>query len=116
VARAIADLGFKILATSGTAQHLMDQGISVELIKKVREGRPHIVDIMKSGGVQLIFNTTEDAKAIADSFELRRTALTNSVPYSTTVAGARAAVKAIEAQKSDDLAVAPLQSYFKGTY
>src|SRR3546814_13763334 len=67
---------------------------------------------MKSGEVQLIFNTTEDAKAIADSFELRRTALTNSVPYSTTVAGARAAVKAIEALKSDDLAVAPLPSYF----
>ena len=88
----------------------------VELIKKVREGRPHIVDAMKSGQVQLVFNTTEDAKAIADSFELRRTALTNSVPYSTTVAGARAAVKAIEALKSDDLAVAPLQSYFTGSY
>src|SRR3546814_14900084 len=69
---------------------------------------------MKSGEVQLIFNTTEDAKAIADSFELRRTALTNSVPYSTTVAGARAAVKAIEALKSADLAVAPLQSYLQG--
>ncbi len=116
VARAIADLGFKILATGGTAKHLADQGLDVEPIKKVREGRPHIVDAMKSGQVQLVFNTTEDAKAIADSFELRRTALTNSVPYSTTVAGARAAVKAIEALKSDDLAVAPLQSYFSGSY
>ena len=116
VARAIADLGFKILATGGTAKFLSDQGLNVELIKKVREGRPHIVDAMKSGQVQLVFNTTEDAKAIADSFELRRTALTNSVPYSTTVAGARAAVKAIEALKSDDLAVAPLQSYFSGSY
>jgi carbamoyl-phosphate synthase large subunit len=95
---------------------LADQGLAVEPIKKVREGRPHIVDAMKSGEVQLVFNTTEDAKAIADSFELRRTALTNSVPYSTTVAGARAAVKAIEALKRDDLAVAPLQSYFKGPY
>ncbi len=116
VARAIADLGFRILATGGTAKYLTDQGLNVELIKKVREGRPHIVDAMKSGQVQLVFNTTEDAKAIADSFELRRTALTNSVPYSTTVAGARAAVKAIEALKSDDLAVAPLQSYFTGSY
>ncbi len=112
VARAIADLGFKILATGGTAKYLSSQGLSIETIRKVREGRPHIVDAMKSGGVQLIFNTTEDAKAITDSFELRRTALTNSVPYSTTVAGARAAVKAIEALNSDDLAVAPLQSYF----
>ena len=116
VARAIADLGFKILATGGTAKHLKEQGLNVENIKKVREGRPHIVDAMKSGQVQLVFNTTEDAKAIADSFELRRTALTNSLPYSTTVAGARAAVKAIEALNSDDLAVAPLQSYFTGSY
>ena len=115
VAQAIAALGFKIVATSGTAKYLADQGLTVETIKKVREGRPHIVDAMKSGEVQLVFNTTEDAKAIADSFELRRTALTNSVPYSTTVAGARAAVKAIEALKSDDLAVAPLQSYFIGS-
>src|SRR3546814_522308 len=113
VARAIAALGFRILATGGTARYLAEQGLSVETIKKVREGRPHIVDAMKSGEVQLIFNTTEDAKAIADSYELRRTALTNSVPYSTTVAGARAAVKAIEALGSDDLAVAPLQSYFR---
>ncbi len=116
VARAIADLGFRILATGGTAKYLKDQGLEVETIKKVREGRPHIVDAMKSGEVQLVFNTTEDAKAIADSFELRRTALTNSIPYSTTVAGARAAVKAIEALNSDDLAVAPLQSYFTGSY
>ncbi len=116
VARAITALGFRILATGGTAKYLAEQGLAVEPIKKVREGRPHIVDAMKSGEVQLVFNTTEDAKAIADSFELRRTALTNSVPYSTTVAGARAAVKAIEALKCDDLAVAPLQSYFKASY
>jgi len=116
VAKAIAALGFRILATGGTAKFLADQGLAVEPIKKVREGRPHIVDAMKSGEVQLVFNTTEDAKAIADSFELRRTALTNSIPYSTTVAGARAAVKAIEALKADDLAVAPLQSYFRGSY
>jgi carbamoyl-phosphate synthase large subunit len=116
VARAIADLGFRILATGGTAKYLTDQGLAVETIKKVREGRPHIVDAMKSGEVQLVFNTTEDAKAIADSFDLRRTALTNSIPYSTTVAGARAAVKAIQALSSDDLAVAPLQSYFSESY
>ena len=115
VARAIADLGFRIMATGGTAEFLSAQGLDVETVKKVREGRPHIVDAMKSGQVQLVFNTTEDAKAIADSFELRRTALTNSIPYSTTVAGAKAAVQAIEAMKSGDLAVAPLQTYFKAS-
>ncbi len=115
VARAIAALGFRIIATGGTAKYLAEQGLTVETVKKVREGRPHIVDAMKSGDVQLVFNTTEDAKAIADSFELRRTALTNSIPYSTTSAGARAAVQAIEAMRSGDLAVAPLQSYFKSS-
>ena len=116
VAHEIAALGFRIMATGGTARYLSDQGLTVEFVKKVREGRPHIVDAMKSGRVQLVFNTTEDAKALADSFELRRTALTNSIPYSTTSAGAKAAVQAIEAMRSGDLAVAPLQSYFRTSY
>ncbi|HIC81243.1 MAG TPA: carbamoyl phosphate synthase large subunit, partial [Kiloniellaceae bacterium] len=115
VAHAIAKLGFRIMATGGTAKYLAEQGLEVEAVKKVREGRPHIVDAMKSGQVQLVFNTTEDAKAIADSFELRRTALTNSIPYSTTSDGAKAAVQAIEAMRSADLAVAPLQSYFRSS-
>ncbi|WP_420349907.1 carbamoyl-phosphate synthase large subunit [Pelagibius sp.] len=115
VAHAIAKLGFRIMATGGTAKYLAEQGLDVETVKKVREGRPHIVDAMKSGQVQLVFNTTEDAKAIADSFELRRTALTNSIPYSTTSDGAKAAVQAIEAMRSADLAVAPLQSYFRSS-
>ncbi|NIA68728.1 carbamoyl-phosphate synthase large subunit [Pelagibius litoralis] len=115
VAHAIAALGFHIVATGGTAKYLSDQGLDVEPVKKVREGRPNIVDAMKSGQVQLVFNTTEDSKAIADSFELRRTALTNAIPYSTTSAGARAAVQAIEAMNSGDLAVAPLQSYFRSS-
>ena len=81
-------------------------------VNKVREGRPHIVDHMLSGGVQLVFNTTEGSQAIADSFSLRRTALTNGIPYYTTVAGARAAVQAIAALRAGSLEVAPLQSYF----
>ncbi len=113
VARAISALGFSILATGGTADHLADQGVAVDRVNKVREGRPHIVDAMKSGQVQLVFNTTEGAKAIADSFALRRTALVNAIPYSTTVAGAEAAVQAIGALKTGHLEVAPLQSYFK---
>ena len=85
-------------------------------MNKVLEGRPHIVDAMKSGEVQLVFNTTEGAQAIADSFSLRRTALADGIPYYTTVAGARAAVAAIAALTSGDLEVAPLQSYFKGSF
>jgi carbamoyl-phosphate synthase large subunit len=86
-------------------------GLPVSPVNKVREGRPHIVDHMLSGGVQLVFNTTEGAQAIADSFSLRRTALTHAIPYYTTVAGARAAVQAIAALRAGSLEVAPLQSY-----
>jgi carbamoyl-phosphate synthase large subunit len=79
------------------------------------EGRPHIVDAMTEGTIQLVINTTEGAQAIADSFSLRRTALTNSIPYYTTVAGARAAVAAIEALRRGALEVAPLQAYLSGS-
>jgi len=116
LARDLAALGFKLIATGGTARFLAAENLPVEPINKVREGRPHIVDAMKSDGVQLVFNTTEDAKAIADSFTLRRTALINSIPYYTTVAGARAAVRAIAALRAGQLEVAPLQSYFKGSF
>jgi carbamoyl-phosphate synthase large subunit len=116
LARDLAALGFKLIATGGTARFLAAESLPVEPINKVREGRPHIVDAMKSDGVQLVFNTTEDAKAIADSFTLRRTALINSIPYYTTVAGARAAVRAIAALRAGQLEVAPLQSYFKGSF
>ena len=75
------------------------------------EGRPHIVDAMKNGDVHLVFNTTEGAKALADSKDIRRTALLNRIPYYTTLAGAIAATEAIKALKADTLKVAPLQSY-----
>jgi carbamoyl-phosphate synthase large subunit len=82
----------------------------------VLEGRPHIVDAMKSGEVQLLFNTTEGAQAIADSFSLRETALLNGIPYYTTVSGARAAVEAIRSLKAGELEVLPLQSYFRASF
>ena len=116
LARALQAMGFEILATQGTATHLAAAEIPVRTINKVRQGRPHIVDAMKSSEVQLVLNTTEGAKAIADSFELRRTALTHKIPYYTTVPGAQAAVKAIEALKSGQLEVAPLQAYFRGSF
>jgi carbamoyl-phosphate synthase large subunit len=109
--RRLIEMGFSLVATCGTAETLSAAGLPVRPVNKVREGRPHIVDHMLSGAVQLVFNTTEGAQAIADSFSLRRTALTNGIPYYTTVAGARAAVQAIAALRAGNLEVAPLQSY-----
>ena len=115
-ARRLAAMGFKLLATRGTARFLRGEGLEVEEINKVLEGRPHIVDAMKSGRVQLVFNTTEGARAIEDSFSLRQAALLNDVSYSTTVAGAAAMVEAITALAAGKLDVAPLQSYFIGSF
>ena len=112
LARELSELGFTITATSGTASHLKAQGITVEAVNKVLEGRPHIVDAITNGAIALIFNTTEGAQAIADSFTLRRAALTHRIPYYTTVSGARSAVAAIGLLKQRGLDVAPLQSYF----
>jgi carbamoyl-phosphate synthase large subunit len=109
--RRLADWGFELIATRGTAHKLREAGLPVRAVNKVQEGRPHIVDEMRSGRVQLVFNTTEGAQAIADSFSLRRTALTHNIPYYTTVAGVRAAVQAIGALRQGCLEVAPLQSY-----
>ena len=115
-ARRLIDLGFRLIATGGTAAFLGEAGLGVEIVKKVLEGRPHIVDAMLNGEVQLIFNTTEGAQAISDSFDLRRAALAQELPYYTTVAGARAAVEAIAALRGGTLDVAPLQSYFGRTF
>jgi carbamoyl-phosphate synthase large subunit len=116
IARKLIELGFAIVATERTQEHFHGQGIAAERINKVLEGRPHIVDAMIDGEIQLVINTTEGGQAIADSFSLRRTALTNSIPYYTTVAGARAAVAAIEALRRGALEVAPLQSYLSGSF
>jgi carbamoyl-phosphate synthase large subunit len=116
IARKLIGLGFRVVATESTQKHFQAQGIAAERINKVLEGQPHIVDAMIDGEIQLVINTTEGAQAIADSFSLRRTALTNSIPYYTTVAGARAAVAAIEALRRGPLEVAPLQSYLSGSY
>ena len=109
--RELADLGFKIIATRGTRRHLEAHGLQSEIVNKVLEGRPHIVDAIKNGEVALVFNTTEGAKAVADSKDIRRTALLHHVPYYTTFAGAVAVTRAIKALKADILKVAPLQAY-----
>ena len=104
-------MGFRIIATRGTARHLVANGVQCEVVNKVLEGRPNIVDVMKNGAVALVFNTTEGAKALADSKDIRRTALLHHIPYYTTLAGAVAVTRAIKALKADILKVAPLQSY-----
>jgi carbamoyl-phosphate synthase large subunit len=114
--RSLAGMGFEIVATRGTARYLEENGVSVRTINKVLEGNPHIVDSMIDGNIQLVFNTTEGAQAIDDSFSLRRTALMREISYFTTRAGAHAAVRAIAALREGSLEVAPLQSYFKGSF
>jgi carbamoyl-phosphate synthase large subunit len=116
LARRLADLGFQIVATTGTAAFLRAAGLDAKPINKVAEGRPHCVDAIISGDVQLVVNTTEGAQAIADSYSIRRSALVHNVPHYTTMAGALAAVEAIEALQRGSLDVAPLQSYFSGAF
>ncbi len=110
--RNLVKIGFGVIATSGTQRYLVEQGIAAAKINKVLEGRPHIVDKIKNGGVQLVINTTEGAQALADSRSLRRAALLHKVPYYTTLAGAIAAAEAIVAYAAGELEVRPLQSYF----
>jgi carbamoyl-phosphate synthase large subunit len=112
LARRLTEMGFSILATSGTAARIRDAGLPVTHVNKVLEGRPHCVDAIRNGAVQMVINTSQGAQSTADSFDIRRSALTHGVPHYTTVAGARAAVHAIAALKGGTLEVAPLQSYF----
>ena len=116
VAKRLTEMGFKVIATEGTARTLRDAGIEVAVVNKVLEGRPHCVDAMTNGQVQLVVNTTEGSQAVKDSFSIRRSALQYNIPHYTTVAGARAAVEAIEALRAGTLDVAPLQSYFRGSF
>jgi carbamoyl-phosphate synthase large subunit len=116
VARRLVDSGFTIMATRGTAAKLREAGIEAKLVNKVLEGRPHCVDAILSGQIQLVINTASGAQSVHDSFDIRRSALTHGVPHYTTIAGARAAAHAIAALKAGRLEVAPLQSYFPSPF
>ena len=105
------DRGFNILATSGTADFLTEHGIENQTVLKVREGRPHIVDMIKSGEVDLVINTPGDKKAVSESYSIRRTALTFNIPYTTTLAGARATALAIKAMSEGRIDVRTIQEY-----
>ena len=111
ICQSLVEDGFKILATGGTTAALQAAGVPATCINKVMQGRPHAVDAMLSGDIQLVFNTAKGAGAIKDSFSLRHTALTNKVPYYTTVSGSRAAAEAIRALRAGQLGVRTLQDY-----
>ena len=119
--RALADtaailheLGFKIVATRGTASFLSHCEIPNRPVNKVREGRPHVVDMIKNGQIDLVINTTSNKKAVSESYSIRRAALTFNIPYTTTLAGARATTLAIKSMMKGDLEVKTIQEYHEG--
>ena len=112
-AQKLYHLGFKIMATAGTSQFLDQAGYPNQKVNKVREGRPHVVDLMKNGEIQLVINTTIGSKSVSESASIRQTALVNQIPYTTTVAGARATAEAIEALQQKKLSVRTIQEYHK---
>jgi len=107
----LRDLGFQLIATRGTSSFLSARGIQNQKVNKVREGRPHVLDRMKNGEIHLVINTTSDRKAVAESYSIRRTALTMNIPYTTTLAGARATVQAIRSMIEGKLDVKSIQEY-----
>jgi carbamoyl-phosphate synthase large subunit len=114
IGRGLADMGFRLVATQGTAKVLERHGLRVDAIHKVAEGwRPNIVDLMKQGEIGLVINTPEDGRARKDSYLIRRTAVLQNIPYYTTMDGAQAALEAIEAQRAGALEVRPLQAYYE---
>ena len=113
LAKGLISEGFSIIATGGTTKYLREQGIECEYVRKVHEGRPHIVDQMKNGDIALVFNTTSGKQSLKDSFSLRRTALTQKIPYFTTAAAARASVEAIKAIRKGGYDVKSLQAIAK---
>ena len=113
VGKKLHELGFKILATRGTCIKLIENNVPSEFVRKVVEGRPHIVDVMINGTVDLIINTTVGEQSIKDSFVIRRTALDQQIPYATTIRGAAAMVQAIETLQKRSMNVKAIQLYYK---
>jgi len=113
VVKKLLAMGFEVVATRGTAQHLADKGIEVQVVNKVKEGRPHIVDLIKNKEANFIINTVSDAQAQRDSASIRQSALQYRVPYTTTVSGAKAVVNAIEMLRKKSISIKSIQEYHK---
>ncbi|WP_166417484.1 carbamoyl-phosphate synthase large subunit [Cochlodiniinecator piscidefendens] len=108
-AKTLCDQGFTVVSTGGTATFLQENGVECEVVNKVYEGRPNIVDHLKNGEIQLVMNTTEGAQAVEDSRDIRAVALMDKIPYFTTAAASHAAALAIKAQAEEELGVRSLQ-------
>ena len=113
ITRKLLEAGYSIEATKGTAKALKKAGLKVDEVNKVKEGRPHIVDHLKNGEIDLVINTVGDKKSQEDSYSIRRTALTQNIPYYTTIAGAKAMVNGLEAIKKEKIDVRSIQEYHK---
>ena len=113
VARLFDQLGYRILATSGTAKYLGQQGIGATVVNKVSEGRPHVIDYIKNGDIQMVINTSVGRKSSRDAYHIRRGALAYNILYTTTLAGARALAEAAKAMNHQDWSVCSLQEYHK---
>jgi len=112
LARDLLQMGFKIIATGGTATHLQRAGLEVTRVNKVSEGQPHVVDSIINGDVNLIINTTLTRQSMTDGVEIRRSGLMHKIPYYTNMAAATAVVQAIKSMKARNFHIAPIQSYF----
>jgi len=113
--RALISMGFEVIATGGTAEHLQGEGLEVERVNKVAQGRPHIVDRLKDGGVQIVFNTTEGWQSHKDSASIRASAVFQKIPYFTTASSAAAVARAIAVLKDGGLEVRSLQDYYSAS-
>ncbi|PIP70644.1 MAG: carbamoyl phosphate synthase large subunit [Nitrospirae bacterium CG22_combo_CG10-13_8_21_14_all_44_11] len=113
IVKKLIAMGFEVIATRGTAAHLSGKGIEVAVINKVKEGRPHIVDLIKNKEVNFIINTVSDAQAQRDSFSIRHSALQYGVPYTTTVSGAKAVVNAIDMLRRKNMSIKSIQEYHR---
>lgn len=112
IAKELAELGFKLVATGGTCTHLQKAGLKVEHIKKVIEGNPNIVDAVINGEIDFIINTTKAAQSYADAFSIRRMAITYKIPYYTLLSAAKAGIQAIRAMRAHEFEVRSIQDYF----
>ena len=111
IAKGLNELGYRILATSGTADFLKKAGATVDRINKVKEGSPHCVEMIESQKIDLVINTTFGEQAIQDSFSLRRSSLNQNLPYCTTIAGASALLDGLKAMKEESLGITAIQEY-----
>ncbi|MDI6890438.1 MAG: carbamoyl-phosphate synthase large subunit [Thermodesulfovibrionales bacterium] len=111
IVKKLLELGLSVIATRGTARYLKEHGLEVEVVNKVTEGRPHIVDLIKNKEINFVINTVSGTQAQKDSFSIRQSALQYKVPFTTTVSGAFAAVKAIEILKEKEVNIKSIQEY-----